>query len=161
MVKSTKAQAVKSAAVRKQMAMRIKLVHPDAQAPIYSTEGAGFFDIHTPTAGFMVPGGTMLVDTGIKFEVPEGYTMLVLGRSGHGFNADIRLSNCTGVIDSDFRGTLKVKLKSDGSTGMEFEQGSRIAQAALIETPYVHFLINDDDLSDTERGDGGLGSTGA
>ena len=85
--------------------------------------------------------------------------LLIYSRSGHGFKNDIRLANCTGVIDSDYRGEVKVKLTSDGDCDFAVNAGDRIAQAMLIPVPKVE-LMAVTELSDTERGTGGFGSTG-
>lgn len=86
--------------------------------------------------------------------------MLIFSRSGHGFNYGARLANCVGVIDSDYRGEVKVKITCDESRGIVMERGARIAQAMIVPVPRVHF---DEvaELSPTERGTGGFGSTGA
>lgn len=87
--------------------------------------------------------------------------MMVYSRSGHGFKSDTRLANCVGVIDSDYRGELMVKLTYDGNEcGELIQPGDRIAQAMIIPVEQVQFELADE-LSDTERGTGGFGSTGA
>ena len=86
--------------------------------------------------------------------------MLVYSRSGHGFKHDTRLANCVGVIDSDYRGELMVKLTYDGAEDGPFiEPGDRIAQAMIVPVSQVSFDVVDE-LSDTVRGSGGFGSTG-
>ena len=90
--------------------------------------------------------------------------MMVYSRSGHGFNRNTRLSNCVGVIDSDYRGELLVKLTMDDEfidpeIELEVKQGDRIAQAMLIPIEQVSFEMVEE-LSETKRGTGGLGSTG-
>lgn len=142
--------------------MKMALVQPGATVPTYATDGSGYFDLYSPIGAHLNAGSSITIDTGIKVEVPEGWTLHVVGRSGHGFNNDVRLANSVGIIDSDFRGTVKVKLKSDGAKHLQINAGDRIAQAALIPTPRVKMLVVDEaELSDTERGEGGLGSTGA
>src|SRR5690606_31957211 len=98
--------------------------------------------------------------TGLSFEIPEGFAMMVYSRSGHGFKEDVRLSNVVGVIDSDFRGELMIKLACDRENwGMSVNAGDRIAQGMVIPVERVVFE-EVDSLSDTERGEGGLGSSG-
>lgn len=160
------------------MNIKIKKVHPDAIVPTYGTAGAACFDLHaicpphsmrTP----LFPGETMTIRTGLAFEIPEGYVMLVFSRSGHGFKNDVRLANCVGVIDSDYRGEVMVKLRSDDdppylSPGratpetyfLAIGPGDRIAQAMIVPFPRVAFDVVKE-LSSTERGAGGFGSTGA
>lgn len=130
--------------------------------PTYATDGSGCFDI-VATGISDHGGGTITYNTGLKFEVPEGHVMLVYSRSGHGFNKDIRLANCVGVIDSDYRGELMVKLTQDGedwSYARMPVHGDRIAQAMIVPIPKVEFVeVAEEDLSATHRGSGGFGST--
>jgi len=145
------------------MEIKIKKLHPDAMIPKYATEFSACFDLcaYMPdqSAGYIWP---KVLSTGLAFEIPRGYAMMIYSRSGHGFNNDIRLANCVGVIDSDYRGEVKVKLANDDSYGqfLLFSHGDRIAQAMIIPVPDVNF-IEVDDLTETERGAGGFGSTGA
>lgn len=137
------------------MEVRIKKTHPDAIIPTYSTEGSACFDLYAIQDGYA--GSTF--GTGISFQVPDGHVMLVFSRSGHGFNHSTRLANCVGVIDSDYRGEVKVKLVRDDGLDFIVRVGDRIAQAMIIPYPKVSFVVSDE-LSETERGTGGFGSTG-
>lgn len=140
--------------------IRIKKLHPDAIMPVYGSDGAACFDLFTINANFLAGGNSSLHDTGLAFEIPEGHVMLVFSRSGHGFKNDVRLSNCVGVIDHDYRGELKIKLRIDNSVAaLAVKSGDRIAQGMIIPYPKVEFDWADE-LSDTTRGEGGFGSTG-
>ncbi len=91
--------------------------------------------------------------------------MLIFSRSGHGFNHNARLANCVGVIDSDYRGEVLVKLSMDDEfcdpeTELYIRPGDRIAQAMLVQVPRCEFEVVEQ-LTITERGAGGFGSTGA
>ena len=86
--------------------------------------------------------------------------MLIYSRSGHGFKNDVRLANCVGVIDADYRGELMVKLTGDTYGQLTIKPGDRIAQAMLVPVMKVHFK-EVQELSETVRGAGGFGSTGA
>lgn len=158
------------------MQLKVKKLHPDAHLPRYATDGAGCFDLHvigTPDR-FRVeplePGEAVRFRTGLAFEVPAGHVMLIFSRSGHGFNNDVRLSNCVGVIDSDYRGEVMVKLRNDQGntlginhaelTMLAINPGDRIAQALVLPIPRVE-LVEVDALSETARGAGGFGSTGS
>jgi dUTP pyrophosphatase len=141
------------------LSCNIKLVHPEAKIPTYATDGAGCFDIYSAEEDIVKAGSSRIFDTGVQFEVPENYVMLVFSRSGHGFKHDIRLGNCTGIIDHDYRGNLMVKLRSDDTTSLYIDVGDRIAQAMIIPFSKVHFTVVDE-LSETVRGSGGLGHTG-
>lgn len=145
------------------MELKVKKLTLDAIIPTYATDGSGCFDIYSTTAGDVFEDLTF--DTGLSFEIPQGFVMLVFSRSGHGFKSGIRLANCVGVIDSDYRGELKVKLTNDSSNKtsrlnwLTVNKGDRIAQALVIPYPQVQF-IEVDELTSTERGVGGFGSTG-
>lgn len=121
--------------------------------------GAACFDIASTQAGYVCGGKTMTFPTGLQFEVPDGHVMLVFSRSGHGFKHGVRLANSVGVIDSDYRGEVMVKLTNDGLHGFNVEEGDRIAQAMILPVQQVA-LTESDELSNTERGEGGFGSTG-
>lgn len=141
------------------MELKIKLLNEQAQVPAYQSKGAACFDIHSLAAGAVPVRNSAVFDTGLAFEIPEGYALMIYSRSGHGFKSDVRLANCVGVIDSDYRGEVKVKLTNDGAVGYKVNAGDRIAQAMLIPVPKVE-LMAVTELSDTERGTGGFGSTG-
>lgn len=140
------------------MKVKIKKLHPDALMPQYGSDGAACFDLHCIGGAFVAD--RFVFDTGLAFEIPEGHVMLIYSRSGHGFKNDARLSNCVGVIDADYRGEVKVKLRCDSKmNSLAVKPGDRVAQAMIIPYPKVTFEWADE-LSDTERGDGGFGSTG-
>ena len=162
------------------MQIKVKKLHKDAIIPKYQSLGAACFDIHAlidenDPRGFYVTDAkikrvtmgvgsgvsdTEIYRTGLSFEIPEGYVMMVYSRSGHGFKNDVRLANCVGVIDSDYRGELMVKLTADSSSyGLTVSDGDRIAQAMIIPVQQVSFE-EVSELSDTIRGEGGFGSSG-
>lgn len=147
------------------MKLRILKLHPDAKVPEYATDGAACFDLHALDEGRPHPRDphAAVFRTGLAFEVPDGHAMLIYSRSGQGFKDAIRLSNCTGVIDADYRGEVQVALRYDGEDELRCPKvrvGDRIAQAMLVPAPKVVFEVAEQ-LSLTERGAGGLGSTGA
>lgn len=143
------------------MKLKVKKLYPEAQLPTYATEGAACFDIYSYLNGEVGHGEPHIFSTGLAFDIPEDHVMLVFSRSGHGFKDDIRLSNCVGIIDSDFVGELKVKLACDNPTwGRYVNAGDRIAQAMVIPVKQVQFE-EVDDLKSTKRGDKGFGSTGS
>lgn len=144
------------------MKLRICKLHPDAIVPQYQTDGAACFDLHAIECEKDTPVFvTQVFRTGLAFEVPYGYAMLVDSRSGQGFNHAVRLSNCVGVIDSDYRGEVMVRLVNDRTHGTHYKvsPGDRIAQAMLVAVPRVEFEVAEQ-LGLTERGSGGFGSTG-
>lgn len=143
------------------MKVGVKRVHPDAQTPRYQTPGSACLDLHACCADtvYVLPGSCHQFDTGLAFAVPEGHVMLVYSRSGHGFKHGIRLSNSVGVVDSDYRQTVRVALQNDSTRVFAVQPGDRIAQAMVVPVPAVEF---DEvlELGATERL-GGLGSTGS
>ena len=134
--------------------MKIKKLHPDAVIPTYATEGSACFDLYAATK-YENEDLTPVFTTGLAFEVPQDHVMLVFSRSGHGFKEGASLINCVGVIDSDYRGDVAVKMNKPISAGV----GDRIAQAMIIPVQQVTFQVADD-LTETKRGQGGFGSTG-
>lgn len=142
------------------MQVKIQKIHPDAKVPTYGTDGAAAFDLYSIQGGSVfMNNGAKTFDTGLQFEIPEGHVMLVFSRSGHGFKNGIRLANCVGVIDSDYRGEVRVKLTNDGPVTYHVSEGDRIAQGMVLPVEQVEFVVVDE-LSSTERGVGGYGSTG-
>ena len=145
--------------------LKVKKLHEDAIIPTYATDGSACFDLYAVDCadyrGLYYQNGYVF-RTGLSFEIPKGYQMLVFSRSGHGFKNGVRLANCVGVIDSDYRGELMVKLFSDLPTNdvLRVSSGDRIAQAQILPVHRVTF-IESDNLTETERGAGGFGSTGA
>lgn len=138
------------------MNVKIKKLYPDAIMPTYGTTGAACFDLYANQS--MIVGRTA-VGTGLAFEVPEGHVMLVYSRSSHALKG-IRLANSVGVIDSDYRGEVKVMLEGATDVGMVFfDKGDRIAQAMIVPVERVTFT-EVEELSETARGAGGFGSTG-
>lgn len=140
-----------------QPTLNVKRLHPDAKVPVYASAGAACFDLSALHGGEVNPTGRFR--TGLAFEVPVDHVMLVFSRSGHGFNNDVRLANCVGVIDSDYRGEVQVKLTTDDRP-YNVMQGDRIAQAMVLPVQQMAF-VEVDELGSTERGAGGFGSTGA
>lgn len=142
------------------MQVKVKRLYPDAKLPTYATEGSACFDIYALTNGDADYGEPGVFRTGLAFEIPEGWVMKVYSRSGHGFKNDVRLANCVGVIDSDYRGEIMVKLTCDKKDwGLAVNAGERIAQAMLEKVEKVSFE-EVSELSSTIRGEGGFGSSG-
>ena len=146
------------------MKIKIKKLSPNAKMPTYATDGSGCFDLYSTNALPVLAqeGWPVEVGTGLAFEIPPGYGMFILSRSGHGFKFDTRLSNCVGFIDSDYRHEVKVKLicdfERDDAPPMSIMPGDRAAQACILPVPKVELEFADD-LGETAR-TGGFGSTG-
>ncbi len=144
------------------MKIKIKKIHPDAKLPIYSTVGSACFDFFCIEDAVLYKDRAKIIRTGIQVEIPEKHVLMLFSRSGHGFKNNIRLSNCVGIIDSDFRSEIMIKLIQDENmTAESFNviSGDRIAQGLILPYPEISFEIVDE-LTNTERGEGGFGSTG-
>ena len=139
--------------------LKVKRLTDTAKIPTYAHNGDACFDIYSD--GILDIGASWQVHaTGLKFDIPDGYAMMIYSRSGMGFKDNTRLANCVGVVDSGYVGEVMVKLTRDDGCihALEYKRGDRIAQAMLIPVPAVEFE-EVDDVEDTERGDGGLGSS--
>lgn len=142
------------------MKLNIKKLHPAATIPEYASEGAACFDLRCIKAGTVPAKGSEVFHTGLAFEIPDGWVMHIYSRSGHGFKNGLRLVNCVGVIDSDYRGEIMARIHNDSAIHFDFEPGDRIAQAMIV--PVLKCSFEEvAELSETVRGTGGLGSTGA
>lgn len=147
--------------------MKIEKEHPKVVTPSYATPGSACFDISAwlgedeKVKVGIAPGRAATFPTGLKFDIPEEHVMLVFSRSGHGFKNDVRLANCVGVIDSDYTGELKVKLTNDNPDSyFDVANGDRIAQALVLPVKQVTFEVVEKLKKQTQRGEGGFGSTG-
>ncbi len=139
----------------------IKKLNDKAVIPTRGTDGAAGFDIYVLSDEkiSIMPGENVMLHTGLSFEIPEGYFGGIYARSGLASKKSLRPANCVGVIDSDYRGELMIPLHNDSSEERIIEPGERIAQ--MIIQPYLNVEFEErDELSDTERGHFGFGSTG-
>lgn len=150
------------------MKLRIQKLHPAAQVPMYATEGSAAFDLyaatvngHQHTGDLVYPGHPVIAGTGLAFEVPDGYMLEIRSRSGLAFRYGVEAFH--GTIDADFRGEVKVLLTcahlDDDTPPIKINPGDRIAQAALVPVPRCAFEVAEQ-LTLTDRGDGGFGHTG-
>lgn len=140
--------------------MNIKKISNKAIIPTYGSKNAAGMDMYSIDTVTIEPGQTVMVHTGICMEIPDGYYGALYPRSGLATKRGLRLANCVGVIDSDYRGEVIAALYNDSAAPQKIREGDRIAQ--LIINPYVRpdTLNEVDDLSDTDRGAGGFGHTG-
>lgn len=127
------------------------------EAPSYAHSGDAGFDLRASADFLIPPGGRHLVPTGIRLAIPEGYAGLIWDRSGlaakHGIHC------LAGVVDSGYRGEVKVVLQNLGSEPFKVERGLRIAQM-LIQPVVRASLVRVESLNNSSRGEGGFGSTG-
>lgn len=136
----------------------VELLTDTAKMPQFATPGSMCFDIYAdePEPVTIYQGRSYTFKTGIKVHIPHGYGMEVYSRSGHGFKHGIRLGNCVGLIDHDYRQEIKVRLHNDSYEPYTVQVGERIAQARLVEL--VRMRIVSGKVEETDRG--GFGSTG-
>lgn len=141
--------------------MNFKKLNEKAITPTYGTEFSAGADLYACEGGevSIAPGETKLIHTGLSLEIPEGYAGLIYARSGIATKRGLAPANKVGVIDSDYRGEIMVSLYNHSSSVQTIADGERVAQ--LVITPFLKVEYNEvSDLSDTERGAGGFGSTG-
>ncbi len=138
----------------------VKKLKEDATLFSYATEGSAAADIfaYCPNNIILPAGERILVGTEISIAIPEGYVGLVFARSGLA-SKGIALSNSVGVIDSDYRGELKVALHNSSKDNFIIEHNQRIAQLAIVPVIQGRF-VEKLSLPQTKRGSGGFGSTG-
>ena len=143
------------------MTVRFKKLNDRAVVPTYGSPSSAGADLYSAEVNDVTidPGNTALIHTGIACEIPEGYVGLIFARSGLATKRGLAPANKVGVIDSDYRGELMVSLYNQSPDVQTVERRERIAQLAIV--PYLRAEFEEaDELSDTERGEGGFGSTG-
>lgn len=141
--------------------IRVKKLNEQAILPTYGSEEAAGADLYACLDAPLTvePGATVWIPTGLAMEIPRGCAGLVYARSGMACKKGLAPANKVGVIDSDYRGPVTVVLHNHGSEAQTISHGERIAQ--LVITPVVTPVYEVyDALSETDRGQGGFGSTG-
>lgn len=142
--------------------VKIKKVLPNAQLPVQATTGAAAYDVFaaTETIRNEKTGPIVEYDTGIAVEIPPGYYIDARPRSGITTKTTLMLGNGAGIIDSDYRGTIKFQFRQINPVfGVKYKVGDRIGQLIFKKYENVKF-VEVEELSETERGQGGMGSTG-
>lgn len=141
--------------------IRVKKLHPMATLPTYGSVEAAGADLYAcldePVT--IAPGETAWIPTGIALEVPKGCAGLVYARSSLGAKRGLAPANKVGVIDSDYRGEIRVVLLNHGKVSQTVENGERVAQF-LITPVLTPAYVEAEELTDSDRGTGGFGSTG-
>ena len=130
-----------------------------ATLPTYQTEGAAGLDLCCSEPFDLGPMERKLVSTGIRIAVPQGFEAQVRPRSGLAIKHGISMVNSPGTIDSDYRGEIKLILINFGSEAVQFNQGERIGQLVMCPVARASLKVVKE-LNETERGQGGFGSTG-
>lgn len=143
------------------MELKIKSLHEDAKTPHYATGGSAGLDLTACNDERieLEPMERVLIPTGLSMAIPDGYVGLIFPRSSMGYKEGLTLPNCVGVIDSDYRGEIMVAMVNISNQVRVITKGTRIAQLVIIPAPKMK-ITKAEKLDDTERGEGGFGSTG-
>jgi len=141
------------------MKVKIKKTHPNGKIPTYATDGSGAFDFYSAEDVKVGNGQVRNINLGVAMEIPQGHVLLLFPRSSIGIKTCLRMANSVGVIDSDYRGTIHAMYENIFCVPHHINQGDRIAQGIIVPIPKVEFE-EVEELSTTERGEGGFGSTG-
>lgn len=133
----------------------------DEKLPVYSSAGASGADVRANIDDdlMILPGDSLLVPTGLHFEIPEGYEIQVRPRSGLAFKNQITVLNTPGTIDHDYRGELKVILINHGKEIFTIKPGMRLAQLVVAPVIKARF-VRCQSVAESQRGASGFGSTG-
>jgi len=142
--------------------MKVKIINKsDQKLPKYETVGSAGMDLlaNVEEAITLKPMERKLVPTGLFIEIPEGYEGQVRPRSGLAIKHGITLINCVGTIDSDYRGELCIPMVNLGTEVFEIKKGDRVAQLVICQYKRVE-LVEVEEITNSDRGEGGFGSTG-
>lgn len=139
--------------------VKIKKLHPEAMIPVYHKRGDSGFDFHA-LHELEIPGfAAVVARTGLAMEIPLGYELQIRPRSGMSLKYPLIVANSPGTVDSGYRGEIGVILRNLAAEPVTLQKGSRIAQGVLSPIAHAKF-VEMEELSDSERGSGGFGSTG-
>lgn len=142
------------------MRIEVRRLHPDAVVPVAQHSGDAGGDLVAVEECVLAPGARALVATGIAVAIPEGFAGFVLPRSGLASRHGVTCANAPGLIDAGYRGEVKVALVNlDSRETYTVRPGDRVAQLVILATPVIAF-VDAANLPDSDRGEGGFGSTG-
>jgi len=143
------------------MKINIKKLYADAVIPTRGSIEAAGYDLYAYIDNEIIIKSheTIMIGTGISLEIPDGYFGAIYARSGLASKKNLRPANCVGVIDSDYRGEIKIPLFNDSNEDQTIDKNERVAQIVIM--PYLNIEFNEvDELSKTSRDQSGFGSTG-
>ena len=144
---------------RERINVNIQKISPDAILPKYAHPSDAGADIFAVEETLIPPSSTVLVKTGLKVAIPCGYEIQIRPRSGLSLKTPLRVANAPGTIDSNYRGEICVIMTNTGNNALTINKGDRIAQMVISPSPMIVWNETDN-LDETDRGDGGFGSTG-
>lgn len=139
------------------MQVKVKKLHPEAIIPKYAKQGDAGLDLTAVSEEWNDNNSMVTYGTGLSIEIPEGYVGLLFPRSSV-CKTSLNLSNSVGVIDSGYRGEIMLKYRYP-EEGLVYDLGDRVGQLIIMPYPQIE-LIEAEELSSTERGEGGYGSSG-
>ena len=145
--------------MREAITLKVKILDETANLPEHAKPGDAGLDLESMKTVKILPGETIMVPTGIEVEIPEGYFGMLVPRSGVAVNKDLAPVNSPGIIDSGYRGEIKAAMHNYGQSQKIVGIGERICQLVIVPFATCN-CVRVDDLSDSERGEGGFGSTG-
>ena len=146
--------------IDKTVRLMLKKLDADLPTPRYANRGDAGLDLYAAESVGLAPGERKMIGTGVAIAIPEGYAGFVQPRSGLAAKKGFSIVNTPGLIDSGYRGELKVVgINTDSGKPIAIERGDRIAQIVVQEVPPVE-VVEVDELDETERSSGGFGSTG-
>ena len=136
-----------------------KKLSPKAKLPEFKTDGAACADVYSIDEIIIAPNSTVVVKTGLAMQIPSGHCVIIRGRSGLSVNHNYHVK--TGILDEDYRGEMGIIISNNSNNEeLHIDKGDRIAQIMLV--PVVQFKSKEVvELSETNRGTGGFGSTGS
>lgn len=143
------------------MKIELKRLTETAKMPERGSVMAAGYDLFADLSEEVVikPHNTVMIGTGIAVAIPAGYYGGIFARSGLSSKEGLRPANCTGVVDADYRGEIKVALHNDSDEERVVTPGQKVAQ--MVVSPFLSVIFEEvDSLNETERGEGGFGSTG-
>lgn len=141
------------------MTLKFKLIHPDAILPEYAHPGDAGMDVRSVDDLTIKPGERALVHTGLVMMLPAGYEAQVRPRSGLALKKGVTVLNTPGTIDEGYRGEVGVILANFGSEDFVVSKGDKIAQIVVAPVTIAQ-IVETAEVDETERGEGGFGSTG-
>jgi dUTP pyrophosphatase len=133
---------------------------PEIAPPSYAVAGSSGLDLKSTENLVLSPGSCALIPVGIKMAIPEGFEGQVRPRSGLAVHHQITVLNSPGTVDASYRGEIKVLLINLGKEDFQITKGMRIAQMVIAAVTPVQLELTSEPLPETQRGDGGFGSTG-
>jgi len=144
------------------LTLSVKKLRPGAKLPTRGSALSAGYDLYACLDAplTIAPGETVSVGTGLAMALPEGWFAAIFARSGLAVKQGLRPANCVGVCDADYRGEYIVPLYNDSARVRTVESGERIAQMILLPCPTLDFRLTET-LEETDRGEGGFGSTGS